>query len=517
MNVRRESKRGRSLGRSLPAGGLVKGKKPDAEEVLRLVRSDFGAFCGFVYAGFKMPAHVELIVALLERMERGDVLRALLSLPPRHGKTTTACQLWPAWLLGRDPGRHVIFATHSSEYAATVGRKVRNLMMSERFLAAFPPRRSRTTRRPPIGSTCGPGAPISHWPRRLCDGPRRGFRDPGRRRQGHRGGALPAIRSAVKAWFSADIFTRLEPGARLLSVGTRWSLDDLPAYLEREHAHEEWTTLNLPALAEEGDVLGREVGEALWPARYGAARLKLIRLSKSAAEWNALYMGRPTPEGGAVFREEWLGQRFDFATFSDAGKIVQSWDCSVGKSATTGDYSACVTLARGQEGAFYVLDVVRGRWPYVELRERVRTLAAEWSPHEILIEDSSSGSAILQELRHDASLPPLRAVAAVKEKSLRWEWSAAVLLGPVSLCRGAAWLPDVIDELVTVPASAHDDMTDALAQAIEHLRGRGIRWTLQAVADWVASDKEAANAAPAAPSSKSTPPTAEGSPEPSRE
>ncbi len=109
-------------------------------------------------------------------------------------------------------------------------------------------------------------------------------------------------------------------------------------------------------------------------------------------------------------------------------------------------------------------------------------------------------------------------MAAVKEKSLRWELvSPQFREGRVFFRRGAAWLPDVIDELVTVPASAHDDMTDALAQAIEHLRGRGIRWTLQAVADWVASDKEAANAAPAAPSSKSTPPTAEGSPEPSRE
>ncbi len=338
-------------------------------------------------------------------MERGDVLRALLSLPPRHGKTTTACQLWPAWLLGREPGRHVIFATHSSEYAATVGRKVRNLMMSERFLAAFPAAAlsddSTAADRFDLragGSYLAVGRGVSAMGRGgdfvILDDVVKGIEE----------ARSPAIRSAVKAWFSADIFTRLEPGARLLSVGTRWSLDDLPAYLEREHAHEEWTTLNLPALAEEGDVLGREVGEALWPARYGAARLKLIRLSKSAAEWNALYMGRPTPEGGAVFREEWLGQRFDFATFSDAGKIVQSWDCSVGKSATTGDYSACVTLARGQEGAFYVLDVVRGRWPYVELRERVRTLAAEWSPHEILIEDSSSGSAILQELRHDASL-----------------------------------------------------------------------------------------------------------------
>ena len=44
----------------------------------------------------------------------------------------------PAWLLGQDPSRKVICATHTTEFSQRFGRKVRNLIESDDFKAVFP-------------------------------------------------------------------------------------------------------------------------------------------------------------------------------------------------------------------------------------------------------------------------------------------------------------------------------------------------------------------------------------------
>ena len=63
-----------------------------------------------------------------------------------------------------------------------------------------------------------------------------------------------------------------------------------------------WRTIRLPALAEENDPLGREVGEALWPSRYPKAVLETRRDDVGPRDWNSLFQQRPRPEEGQIFR-----------------------------------------------------------------------------------------------------------------------------------------------------------------------------------------------------------------------
>ena len=50
-------------------------------------------------------------------------------------------------------------------------------------------------------------------------------------------------------------------------------------------------------------------------------------------------------------------------------RIIMSWDIALSET-ETGDYSACVVLLRRQE-VFYVLEVVRGRFPFDTLKQKV--------------------------------------------------------------------------------------------------------------------------------------------------
>src|SRR5438445_542512 len=77
------------------------------------------------------------IAEQLERVERGEIDRLMLLVPPRHGKSELASRRFPAWYLGRHPEQHFISASASFALAEDFGRDVRNLMKSEEYAQVF--------------------------------------------------------------------------------------------------------------------------------------------------------------------------------------------------------------------------------------------------------------------------------------------------------------------------------------------------------------------------------------------
>lgn len=78
------------------------------------------------------------LAAALEEVESGKILRLIVTFPPRHGKSELTSRKFPAWLAGRDPYRHVIFATYNQDFAEDFGRDVRSCIVGDRFAATFP-------------------------------------------------------------------------------------------------------------------------------------------------------------------------------------------------------------------------------------------------------------------------------------------------------------------------------------------------------------------------------------------
>jgi len=121
-----------------------------------------------------------------------------------------------------------------------------------------------------------------------------------------------SMASREKLWekWRAVVSSRLHPGCLVVILATRWNDDDLigrlisKAKIEKDKFPFDYEYINLPAIAEENDPLGREVGEALWRNRYDEEQLADVKSIVGSYWWNALYQGRPTKRGGNLFKSQ---------------------------------------------------------------------------------------------------------------------------------------------------------------------------------------------------------------------
>ena len=405
------------------------------------------------------------MVDKLEAVDRGEISRLMIFMPPRHGKSVLSTQFFPAWFLGRHPERFVITTSYSQELSEDFGRRVRNLVREPLHRAVFPAFRlaedSTSIRQFDTTSggcyyAVGRGGPLTGRGAHLLiiDDP---LKD---RAEAY----SEKIRRALHEWYSSVAFTRLQPGAAVVLIQTRWHQDDLAGWLLREHASENWTVVCLPAIAQEGDCF-RRPGEALWPEKFPLEALGRIRCAIGGAPWSALYQQQPSAADGQVFKRNWWRFYREQPVFR---RIVHSWDTAF-KAATQNDYSVC-TVWGVMETGFYLLWFWRGRDEFPELKKRMRCLAEQYKPTQILIEDQASGQCLIQELRYTSSLP----IVAVKVDKDKLSRALAVTplmeCGRVFLPESAPWLDDYVDELAAFPTGTHDDAVDSTTQALNYVR-----------------------------------------------
>ena len=97
-----------------------------ASELLarRKARHGLIAFSAYTNPAYIAAPHHELIAAKLEAVERGEIKRLMITMPPRHGKSELASRRFPAWFIGRNPGKQIIAASYNSDLASDFGREV---------------------------------------------------------------------------------------------------------------------------------------------------------------------------------------------------------------------------------------------------------------------------------------------------------------------------------------------------------------------------------------------------------
>ena len=433
-----------------------------------LARTDLACFCAMSYPRFELAHHHRLIVDKLEAIERGEIDRLLIFLPPRHGKSLIGSTLFPAWYLGRHPDRSIIASSYGSELATDFGRRVRNLISDGLFQSIFPGAKlagdSTAAHRFSLSKggnyyAIGAGGPITGRGADLLliDDPIKGLEDAN----------SESYRRQLHQWFESVAYTRLQPEGAVVIISTRWHMDDLAGWLLREHPEENWAVLNLPAIAEV-DEGWRNEGDALWPAKFGVKTLAKIREQVGGSTWASLYMQRPAAAEGAIFKREWW-KTFTAATLpARFEQIVVSLDTAF-KAGASNDYSVGLVLGVGETG-YFVLDVWRDRVEFPALLRAVEMLALKWRPDRVLIEDKASGQSLIQELQTSSRL----AIEPVKVDSDKVTRATActplVEAGKVFLPEEAPWLTDFLEEVSSFPAAPHDDCVDAFTQALNFVR-----------------------------------------------
>lgn len=428
--------------------------------------------------GYKAAPHHLLIAETLYRVVKGKCKRLMIFMPPRHGKSMLCSEYFPAWYLGRRPDKQIIAATYAQQLADDFGRKVRNQMASDVYSLIFPDSRlsddSQAANRLHTVKggayfAVGAGGPITGRGADLLliDDPIKGRED----------AESETMRQRLKDWYTSVARTRLMPGGSIVVIQTRWHEDDLAGWLLREHQHEGWEVLSLPALAEPGDVLGRDEGDPLWPEAYPTPELERLRLAIGSRDWAALYQQRPSAaEGGMFKREHWQYYRptetNPAALVASLGIhfVVQAWDTAF-KTKETNDYSVCVTIGVAAS-RYYILDVWRDRCEFPDLKRALVAQQAKWGAHSVIIEDKASGQSLLQELRRNTRVPIIPVKADV-DKVLRANAVTAIHeSGLVYLPEGEPWVSDFVDELAGFPTAPHDDQVDAFVHALKAAASR---------------------------------------------
>lgn len=251
-----------------------------------------------------------VIGVALEEVEKGKIRRLKISIMPRAGKTTLASNMYPAWYIGRHPERSIIVATYNEHYSWDLGRKIRDIMQTPQYKQVFPKveikKKSAAVNR--IETTeggvvfcVGRGSAITGRGAHtiLLDDPIKDRKE----------ADSLLIRDNLWQWYNQVLKTRLmNKVGTITMIQTRWSEDDLVGRLTDPlnpyYSHEEatrWRSIDLPALADDNDVLGRAPGEALWPERFDEKYLEEVRASDPRG-FMALYQGQPSPRDGAFFQ-----------------------------------------------------------------------------------------------------------------------------------------------------------------------------------------------------------------------
>lgn len=438
---------------------------PQLQEVkAELARRDLLEYAKFQFPQFRVGKHHTKIAEALHRVEQGTCKRLMIFAPPRHGKSMLTSEFFPARYMGMHPDRYIIHATYGQELADDFGRKIRNQIADAEFPFkdcalsgdSASQKRFTTTRGGAYfalgvgGAATGRGAHLL-----LIDDPLKNREE----------ADSDTIREKLKSWYKSVAYTRLMPGGAVVIIQTRWHEDDLSGWLLREHEAEGWEVISIPAIAEDDDVLGREVGEALWPTDYPIDVLEKIKEQLGSRDWSALYQQRPSPAGGSIFRLEWF-RRYNTLP-QDFNMLIHSYDTAC-KDKELNDPTVFQSWKSNSNG-YYLADTHRRRVQFPDLRRMVESYAVRDNPHAILIEDKASGQQLIQVLQAETRLPIIP-VTPVKSKAIRAQGvSGTVEAGRVHIPSVASWLVDFESEVEAFPVGAHDDQVDCMTQALRYL------------------------------------------------
>lgn len=462
------------------------------QTVLEFMRGSLQGFSAAMFPEYRPSQHHKLLADRLEAIESGRLKRLVVLMPPRHGKSKTASELFPAWLLGRNPKRRIMALCYGQELSDTFGRSVRNYLKSQTFSSLFPEckissdsnsvRRFNTTLGGSYtgvgvgGPATGKGADVI-----LLDDVLKNREE----------ADSPIYRANLIGWYKGVVRTRLQPGGSIALIQTRWGTSDFVQWLLSETAHENWEVISLPAIALDNDPLGRQPGEALWPESYPLPVLEEIRQTLGSRDWTALYQQTPLSNSDVIFSPKWL-QFYDRAPEigdfihqsqplhtdqplppTPKNRIVHSWDLSFGGTSLGSSWVVGQTwLIQARQK--YLLHMVREQLSFSDSLSAIRAMVKTFPPTEILIENKASGSAVIDVLRAEIGYK-LISINPTTSKSDR-----AYACVP-QFERGEIWLPNpklfywvkpLLTELQSFPQSATDDCVDSMTQLLNWVEQR---------------------------------------------
>lgn len=437
-----------------------------------LLAKDLTAFTEFAF-GVVRPGvalrrnwHLEAVTYKLNQLAKGYIRRLIITLPPRSLKSLCTSVALPAWFLGHYPWERVVVVSYSDFLSRTHANDFRRVVNHPLYQASFPAMRlDRDTDREITTTERGKRIATS------IDGTLTGLGgnliiidDPIKL-----GDAMSdAVRERVIEWYRSTLLSRGDDktATRIVVVMQRVHQNDLVGYLQEQGGFE---VLNLPAIATRSQTydLGggrsytRLQGELFHPTHESADTLIELKREMGPIAFSAQYQQSPIPPGGTIIKRKWL-KTYEELRWRPGDRIVMSWDIALSEM-ESGDYAACVVLLIREE-VFFVLEVVRGRFPFETLKSKVMGVRERYQGSTLLIEESPISLGLIQSLC-ERSINVTTYKPDTDKRARLIAQSDLFAGGSVRLPRHAPWLEEFVAELLAFPGR-HDDQVDALTQAL---------------------------------------------------
>jgi predicted phage terminase large subunit-like protein len=448
-----------------------------AEIVLRRrrIQGDLVEWCREI--GMEPSRHHRLIIQALERVAQKQLRRVAIFAPPGSAKSSYVSVAFPPYYLARHKKASIIAASHTAELGEHWGRRVRNTIAEHRATLDIDinpdvkaAARWETTL---LGETTTSGEYFAAGVGGAIAGRRADLAlidDPVRNRED---ADSPSVQRQHFAWWKNDLLPRLKPDASVVLIQTRWHEADLAGQILADEK-DDWEVIELPMEAGPGDILGRKVGERLWPEWFNEGMVRDAK--KDQRVWTSLYQQRPTSAEGYFFKREWLVEVKDTPP-RESLNVYGASDYAVSKN--QGDYTVHLVVGLDCEEKMYVLDLWRDQAEPEEWVEVFCDLVQEWRPLAWAEErghiEAGIGPHLKRRQRERGAYVfkrsfPSRYDKAIRAQSIRSRMAVEKLYIPSF----APWKADLMAELLAFPAGKHDDMVDALSligQMLDRIRG----------------------------------------------
>lgn len=428
-----------------------------------LARRKLSWFVKYHFEDYRENWHHKVIFEKLEAVERGEIRKLMVFVPPRHGKSEICSINFPAWFFGRNPKKSIIASSYNSDLAISFGRKARNIVDSREYKNLFPnitlaedskaAGRWNTNKGGEYtavgigGGATGRGADVF-----IIDDPVKDEQE----------AESPVIQERNIGWFRSVARTRLAPGGAIVVIQTRWHDKDLAGQILA--GEEGWDVISLPAIAEV-DEPNRKKGEALWPSQYPLEELEEIKKSLGVMRFAALYQQSPVSEESQVFRRS----MFQYRSMEEITKLstrnVVTLDPAPAKTENSDSIGVCINFVDKENK--WNLIAYRIKFDAYELINLMFKIASDYPIEAFGIEKGMYNDVlkpfldkemrtrnkflIVKELDHQQRNKQLRI------KGLQPRYEAKAIFHIADQCN------DLEEELLRFPKATHDDVSDAVA------------------------------------------------------
>ena len=444
------------------------------KKIQNKAKEDFLSFVKCMWPDFIEGSHHRHIADKFNKLATGEINRLIINMPPRHTKSEFASYLLPAWMVGRDPKLKIIQATHTGELAVRFGRKAKNLIDSEDYGKIFKTRLQEDSKAAGRWETAQGGEYFAAGVGGAITG--RGadlliIDDP----HSEQDALSPTAMESAYEWYTSGPRQRLQPGAKIVLVMTRWSTKDLTGKLiahQKEAKSDQWDVVEFPAIMDHGTN-----PKPVWPQYWKLEELEKVKATLPVGKWNAQWMQHPTSEEGAIIKREWW-MKYDHEEIPPLHHVIQSYDTAFLKKETA-DYSAITTWGvfypdEDSAPALLLLDAIKGRYEFPELRRLALEQYKYWQPESVIIEAKASGLPLTYELRQ-MDIPVVNFTPSKgNDKHARVNAVAPLFESGMIYAPEQKFAEEVIEECASFPFGDHDDLVDSTTQAIMRFRQGGL-------------------------------------------